>query len=1169
MHWLSSVSSTPPGDQFTRSFQRPLALRNGAQLVLMFTALNLSPQLAPAAVDYLRDVKPILRIHCFRCHGPLRAESGLRLDTRARALRGGESGAALTPGNITDSLLLQRITADKTTRMPPDTEPLTEEQIDLLKTWISAGANAPAEEQTHDPRSHWSYQPIQRPQIPETAVPEPAAESTATHPIDAFLTQHQQQANVTPRPTAPPHVLLRRVALDLTGLPPSRETLQAFLREPSETAYAQAVDRLLASPHYGERWGRHWLDVWRYSDWYGFQSEVRFSQKNIWHWRDWVVRSLNADKGYERMLMEMLAADELVPFDPANLGATGFLVRNRNTDSREQWIRDTVEHTAKAFLGITMACVQCHDHPYDPIWHDEYYRFRNIFEPVQVAIDNGGGGPGGIDLAGVARIFDRDRNAVTKFYLRGNDRTPDKDRKITPGIPQIFGGWTEPEVVNLPPLARIPHLRRPVETQTVARLEAAVREAEQAVDEGQRYLVQTEQRLTRTAADPPAATADTLWLDTFQPQRSPAWQVGPGEWSHRDGSLVQSLATGEDTCWLEYTPHQPVKNFSLQASLRITTGRQAGEAGISFDRSDEGGRNEGVFLTTGQEQGLGFFSAFEENRNDVAKLFRSLDVMLQQTFVLTITVRNRLVNVYINDVLQQSYQLVNRAPGGFRLWTRNAAAEFDYLKIDALPENEPLAPQDAIALFAPIVRLAKSDPVHLALSNSVVKQARLVLANRRAELVSHQATWTADAWRFLEAPPADATPEVSGAHKTRHDELAILAQRAQRAWSVGKAAEARFLAEHAKQRAQALAADGPQGDAKLAKSVADATKKLESASLQLQAAEKAVQEPPTPKYSGLQGIYGSSSGRRLSLARWVADLKNPLTARVAVNHVWLRHFGRPLVQTVFDFGLSGQQPSHPQLLDWLAAELRQPSLTFAETDGQWYWKEGQPPCNPWSTKHLHRLIVTSQAYRRASTIDPANMAIDPDNLLLWRMPAQRMDAEIVRDSVLAVSETLDRTLGGPALPVTDGMSVPRRSLYFHHSPETQMKFLKLFDGADPTECYSRHVSIVPHQALALFNSKLTLVQARKLAASLSRTQPDINAFIQAAFEQVLSRPPTETDRQVCRQFLQTRETVYRAANTANPEETANPNAPSTNPTLHARENLVHSLFNHHDFVTIK
>ena len=199
------------------------------------------------------------------------------------------------------------------------------------------------------------------------------------------------------------------------------------------------------------------------------------------------------------------------------------------------------------------------------------------------------------------------------------------------------------------------------------------------------------------------------------------------------------------------------------------------------------------------------------------------------------------------------------------------------------------------------------------------------------------------------------------------------------------------------------------------------------------------------------------------------------------------------------------------------------------------------------------------------------MAIDPDNRLLWRMPAQRMDAEVVRDSVLAVSETLDRTLGGPALPVTAGMSVPRRSLYFHHSPEEQMKFLKLFDGADPTECYSRHVSIVPHQALALFNSELTLVQSRKLAASLSHKQPENSAFIEVAFEQVLSRPPTEMDRHICRDFLRARETVYRAAvaRKATPGDAVNVNAPSTNPRLHARENLIHSLFNHHDFVTVK
>ena len=1141
--------------------------RQRSHLVPLLTVLCCFPGKAPAAVDYLRDVKPILRIHCFRCHGPLRAEADLRLDTRDRALRGGESGTVLTPGSIPDSLLLQRITADSDTRMPPDTEPLTAAQIETLKNWVSAGANAPADEQAHDPRSHWSYQPILRPMLPQTSV------GTATlHPIDAFLHQRQRQANLTPRPPAPPHVLLRRVALDLTGLPPARETLQAFLRDPSEVAYVKAVDRLLASPHYGERWGRHWLDVWRYSDWYGFQSQVRFSQKNIWQWRDWVVRSLNADKGYERMLMEMLAADELVPFDPANLGATGFLVRNRNTDSREQWIRDTIEHTAKAFLGITMACVQCHDHPYDPIWHDEYYRFRNIFEPVQVAIDNGGGGPGGIDLAGVARIFDRNRNAVTKFYLRGNDRTPDENRKITPGIPQIFGEWAEPEVVNLPPLARIPHLRQPIETQTIARLEETVRKSEQAVQEGQRYLKQTEQRLLRTASSPPAATADTLWRDTFQPARHSAWNVGPGEWSHNNDSLLQSRTIGGETCWIEYAPVQPIQNFSLQARLRIIAGTESAEAGISFDRSNKGGRNEGVFLTTGEpQQGLGFFSAFEENRNDVAKLFRGLDVPLQQSFTLNIVVRERLVNVFINDTLQQAYQLVNRAPGGFRLWTRNAAAEFDYLQIDPLTDNTALAPQDAITRYAPLVRLDTSDPMHLGLANAVGQQARLVLATRRAELAAHQATWSADAWKFLEAPASDATPETSEAHQKRHDALAILAQRAQRALAVCKAAEALFLAEHEKQRALILAADGPEGDEKRAKSVADATKKLETTSRQLAAARKSVDAPPTTKYSGLQGVYGSSSGRRLALARWVADLKNPLTARVAVNHLWLRHFGRPLVDTVFDFGLSGKPPSHPQLLDWLAAELRQPSLILTAMGGHSSWRKGQPSCPPWSTKHLHRLIVTSQAYRRASTTDPANLAIDPDNRLVWRMPAQRMDAEVVRDSVLAVSETLDRTLGGPALPVTDGMSVPRRSIYFHHSPEEQMKFLKLFDGADPTECYSRHVSIVPHQALALFNSELTVVQSRKLAASLSHKQPENSAFIEAGFEQVLSRPPTEIERQICQEFLRSREAVYRAAGTHKtiPGDAVNASAPSTNPRLHARENLIHSLFNHHDFVTVK
>ena len=364
------------------------------------------------------------------------------------------------------------------------------------------------------------------------------------------------------------------------------------------------------------------------------------------------------------------------------------------------------------------------------------------------------------------------------------------------------------------------------------------------------------------------------------------------------------------------------------------------------------------------------------------------------------------------------------------------------------------------------------------------------------------------------------------------------------------------------------AAAGEKDDETLATAVEGGKKKLESATKQVETAEKNLTEPAMPNYQGLSGSYGSSSGRRLSLARWLADPDNPLTARVAVNHIWLRHFGRPLVPTVFDFGLSGAEPTHPELLDWLAAELQQPSLVFSEKDG---WVNGEAKVEPWSMKHLHRLIVTSRAYRSSSTPEKGNITNDPDNHWLWRMPPRRMDAETVRDSALFVAGGLDITLGGPDLPCSDGMSLPRRSLYFHRSPERQMNFLKLFDAADTTECYQRHVSIVPHQALALFNSELSLIQSRRLTRKLSKNFADDISFIKASFEHVLSRPVGEKEAEICSDFLAAREKAYQADDkaSANDQDSKDGNHPSTDPRQHARENLVHSLFNHHDFVTIK
>jgi mono/diheme cytochrome c family protein len=1133
--------------------------------LVLLTALPVS---AAEPSDYARDVKPILKVHCFRCHGPLKSESGLRLDTKALAVKGGESGPALTPGNLATSKLVQRITADADSRMPPEGDPLSNSEIATLKKWIAAGAVAPVNEKADDPRAHWSYQPVKRSKPPAVGNAE-----WSGNPIDAFILKKQRQANVTPRPMAPKHVLLRRVSLDLIGLPPSRAQFREFLADKSPDAYEMAVDRLLASPHYGERWGRHWLDVWRYSDWYGFQDQVRFSQKNIWHCRDWVVESLNADKGYDRMAMEMLAGDEITPFDPANLRATGFLVRNRNTDSREQWIRDTVEHSAKAFLGITMACVQCHDHPYDPIWHEEYYRYRNIFEPVQVGIDSGGGGPAGVDLAGVARIFDRNQNAATKFYIRGNDRTPDEKREIVAGVPQVFFKWTEPATVRLPPRARIPHLREPVHKQTIARMEYDARQAAQAVSSAEKYLVATKQRLTGSSTDDSTLTANTFVIEPFRKMRSEVWKQGRGQWVFRDGHLVQSLVKEQRDCYLQAVRQPPAK-FTLRLRLKITDGTD-GLVGVMFNRSKDGSGGEAVLLSLDEKQpGLKFFFEYGAERHFHDKYACEFPVQTGKEYVLRIDVRDKLVNVYVNDLLQQAYEVGSSGPGDLRLLTINAAAEFHHLRIDSLPDETPLVPAGAIPLFAPFPQLNKSHPSHLSLAEAVIEQSQLQMEINKAQLASYRATWAADSWRLLNAPSKE--DEAAGkSHKMRHDQLAIAAQAAQRQLNLARAREARFKADHDLKVATAKSQAGKVADEKeaekLAKAIEGAEKKVASTTKQMEAAESMLKTPPLPKYQGLSGSYGSSSGRRLALARWIADTRNPLTARVAVNHIWLRHFGRALVGTVFDFGLNGSKPTHPELLDWLASELMYPSLVLKQNGEHVRWVAGKPTVGPWSMKHLHRVIVTSRAYRTASTPDEKNLTTDPDHRWLWRMPPQRMDAETVRDSVLSVAGTLDETRSGPDLPAADGMSVLRRSLYFHSSPEKQMAFLKLFDGPDPAECYQRHVSIVPHQALALFNSQLVVVQSRVLARKMSGDFTETDAFVQAVYETVLSRRTTERELRICRDFLTSREEVYAVKRKSETvaAKAENTSRPSADARLHARENLVHSLFNHHDFVTVK
>ncbi|WP_169977362.1 PSD1 and planctomycete cytochrome C domain-containing protein [Tautonia rosea] len=889
--------------------------------VVILTGL-LMPPLAGAdevEVDYLRDIKPVLTARCYSCHGALKQEAELRLDTVALMLVGSNAGPVIEPGNVEESYLLHVLTTEDGLRMPPEGEPLTDEQIAHLRSWIASGAPAPDDEAPQqDPMDHWAFQAPVRPEVPDAPSPK-----WGSNPIDAFLAAEHQRLGLSPLPEADPALLLRRLALDLTGLAPARDELLAFLTDPSPDAYDRAVDRLLDSPHYGERWGRHWMDVWRYSDWDGYGQEVRESQPHIWRWRDWIVESLNDDLGYDQMVQAMLAADEIAPDDPDTLRATGFLVRNWYKFNRNIWLDATVEHTGKAFLGLTINCAKCHDHKYDPIPQVDYYRFRALFEPHEIATDPIPGQPD-TSKDGLVRVFDAHADRPTYLFERGEESMPVESRRLEPAIPRMFGEGPEISSVSLPSTAFYPGLRDHVRRETLDSARAAVETARTALEQVQ---------------------AD---------------------------SAEENPETSE-------APLSP---------LRLS------------------------------EQGL----------------------------------------------------------------------------------KAALADLDAV-------------------------EARLA----------------ADDARYANDPD------------TRQIELlTIRAGLSERRATLARAERDKFLAEKALADARAALSED---DPKTAQAVTAAEKTLTNAINAADEAARALDGPLPSSYSPFGPVRpATSTGRRLALAHWITDRHNPLTARVAVNHIWMRHFGEPLVESVFDFGINGSAPSHPELLDWLAVELIE---------------------SGWSLKHLHRLIVTSQAYRMQSWSDPdhPNTRIDSQNRFLWRMNPRRMESELVRDNVLRVAGSLDPTLGGPDLAPESALDTPRRSLYFRHAKEKRSTFLKLFDSANVTSCYRRDVSVAPQQALALSNSSLTLGQARLLAGKLSEelsenTDP---SFIALAFEQVLGRAPSPEERDACLNYLQTQPDRLADAEALTPFESGPESAvpPSTDPHQRARQNLVHVLMNHSDFLTIR
>ena len=894
----------------------------GCASLLIFMALHSqSPIRASEHEFYLKSVKPVLHARCIACHGALKQEANLRLDTVSSMLTGGESGRAILSGDSKNSLLVQRITADESMRMPPEGEPLLPAQIDSIKLWLNDGAKYPPDEQPErNPKDHWAFRAPIRPALPSV---DPL--TRRVNPIDAFLSEQHANKGLVPQPNAEPMIWLRRVSLDLIGLPPTKSQLAAFVSDHSEDSRKRVIEVLLNSKQYGERWGRHWMDIWRYSDWWGLGEEVRNSQKHMWHWRDWIVESLNEDAGYDQMLRDMLAADELHPNDLNRLRATGFLARQYFKFNRTSWLDETIEHTSKAMLGLTFNCCKCHDHKYDPITQEDYYRFRALFEPYQVRTEMV---PGVAEFQkdGIPRAFDCNLDIPTYVHIRGDDRNPNTSLSMKPSVPE-FLRW-EPfqiESVSLPREAYEPALRDFVADAYLGDIQTKLLASKQAVVAAQGQLAKP--------LDEPTSITD-----------------------------------------------KPTSKISIeQAALELVVAE---------------------------------------------KSLRKCELELEAVPFRFAADRAKIHEV-APDELSRLVGLASQAERNVSLGRAD----------EELSRSE--------------LALLKSTP-----ETKKASEKKLAAARSAFELAQKQI-----------AEPGEAYVSMRGAEKS---------------------AESNLETDESRKKA-------------------------------------------FPR---------TSTGRRTAFAQWLTDRRNPLAARVAINHIWSRHFGRPLVSTVFDFGRKGTPPTNQKLLDWLAVELMD---------------------NDWSMKHIHQIMVTSDAYRRTSSNAAAssNLAIDPENQFYWRMNSTRMESQLVRDSLLSLAGELDIQVGGPSIPAADDKS-RRRSLYFVHSHNEHNKLLSVFDDANVLDCYRRGESIVPQQALALENSTLAMEMVDRISQRLQESNPTASdrEFARLAFVTILADEPSEAEQKwIEGMMIKMRD----FASDATPDQAKNA----------ARLGLVRGLINHNDFITIR
>jgi mono/diheme cytochrome c family protein len=1106
-----------------------LGLRASAREPVVAAAPQLPPSATdPAAVEFFETrVRPVLVAHCHKCHSaaadPLKA--GLRLDSRVALLRGGDSGPAVVPGDPAASRLIAAITYDDPDlQMPPKTR-LSAQQIADLTTWIQQGAAWPdqgtagAVELTSTATfdlwtrrdAHWAWRPV-------NAQPPPDVTDAAwpRTPVDRFILAALERHSLKPAAPADRHALLRRVYFTLTGLPPSPEELDAFLADPVDDALETVVDRLLASPRYGERWARHWLDVVRYSDTLGNETDLPIH--NAWRYRDYVIRAFNADVPYDQFVLEHLAGDLLPeprrhPTDGFNesLIGTGFFWlgegRRSPVDLRitqADTFDNQIDVTCKTFMAMTVSCARCHDHKFDAIPTSDYYALYGYLKSsryTQAQVNRAVLDAGAAELTSLrskvraaASAALRQRAGPLSRYLAaaaevGAANRPAAEVASSAGLnPALLERWVaalkEPTDVTHGLFAwqRLAALGPAAPPESIeARWQELIAEAKAfAANAATAHAPRPgDVELANWAAD-----GFKNWLPEDQsfgpaPLRPGDFLLGPGP--------VRPVAT-----FVRGGPwaHSVVLSPTLEGTLR--------SASFTIDR-----RFLHV-LAAGQAARVNVvIDHFVMIQNPLyGTLRRELNGGVQwHTFDLDMWKGRRAYIEFADTTTPDLHAMgapVGVGPDG------HAAVARVVLSGEQAPPPSP-APATPIALLgeAPVDSLAALAERYQRVVNESLDAfaAGELDASPDGEARAMLLAWIVE-HGLLDADVAP-TAAPPGAPDGGGD-LESLFQRYRQV-------EAQLPAP---QRVPAMADGTPDEEHVFIRGSPKTLAPAPEPRRMLQAiAGPVAQQPPAP---------ATGSGR-LELARRVADPANPLTARVIVNRVWHHVFGRGIVPSVDNFGALGEAPSHPELLDYLADR-------FA--------REG------WSVKRLVRELVLSSTFRMSSTAaDPAAAELaDPDNRLMHRMPVRRLEAEAIRDQILAVSGRLepDRMYGpGVEIFLTPYMdnygddygrpkaSGPldgdgRRSLYIMVRRNFLTPMLVAFDSPPPLNTQGRRsVSNVPAQALILMNDPFVAEQSRRWAARVL-APPDLDAAarVRHMYLQAFARPPSADELAIALRFLE-------------------------------------------------